>query len=93
MSELSFVANLGGATETPVGRISDLVVHHSPSGPIVYAVSRDEARITALEADGGPARIVDTQSLPGTTTPLGGLDLEVLDLDGTAYAVALSATA
>lgn len=93
MSGLTFITTQTGHPDRPAGPVSDLDIHHGADGAVVYATSRVEARITAFDLGTGTARYLDSQSLPGTATPLGGLRTEILDLHGTPHTVTLTATA
>lgn len=92
MVGFSFVTTQIGSADRPVGPVSDLDVYQSASGPVIYATVRQEAQIIAFDLDGQALAWMDSRALPGTIMPLGGLDLDILDIEGGPYVVALSAT-
>lgn len=90
MPQITHTATLGGVGDVFTTAITDLDIRTGSDGPVLYATTRPGGGVSAwaLSGTGSGARLIDTQaSAPGT--PLTAASLELLDLDGTAYAVTL----
>lgn len=90
MPGFSFVTTLFGTASQSVETLTDLDIGWSESGPVLYATSRIGQDITIFDLGTGPARLIDQQSLPTSVSPLGPLQLELIDMNGTVQAVSLT---
>jgi Ca2+-binding RTX toxin-like protein len=88
MPGLRFIATYHGSADAPLGPLGDLDLYWSQGGPVLYATSRIEARITAFDIGDGGAALMGTRALPGSAAPLGGLQLDVVTLGDTSYVIA-----
>ena len=92
MPGMSFVATWLGSGSQNVDLVSDLDLCLTTGGPVIYATSRTDQTITSFSLTTGRATLTDQKSLPAGTSPLGGLQLEVIELEGSLQAVSLSGT-
>jgi len=90
MPGMSFVGTWLGAGSQNVEELSDLDICLTTGGPVVYGTSRTDQTITSFNLSTGSATVSGQTSLPAGTAPLGDLQLEVIELDGTMQAVSLS---
>lgn len=90
MPGFSYVTTLLGSATQGLETLDDLDVVHGASGVTLYATSRFGQSVTTLDLGAGVAQVSAQAALPVSLSALGGVELELLEMDGAMRAIALS---